>query len=63
MKSNMRDLAVTIHELWAKKYADLPENLITKILEIETELSEDRIEASKRISKVIEDYLSHEKVK
>lgn len=58
MKSDMRELAETIHELRIKKYGDLPEDLITKILEIETENFEDRIEAGKRISKAIEDYLS-----
>lgn len=63
MKSDLKDLAETIHELRIKKFGDLPEDLINKILEIETEICDDRSEASKRISKVIEDYLSSKKVK
>ena len=58
MRNNIDELIYTIKKLSKNKFSDLPEDLIIKIIKIENEYIDDRIEANKRIEMVVEIYLN-----
>jgi len=59
-KSDIGDLAETIQRLRVEEYSDLPASLIAKIIEAEARYIDDRVEASKSVARIIEDYLNEE---
>jgi hypothetical protein len=57
MMTTENELIETIQKLREEKFPDLPKELVTEILKIESEFVEDRNEAFNRISHIVEDYL------
>ena len=55
------ELLATIERIRSERYPDLPKDLVKKIINIETDFTEDPVEAHKRISNAIDEYFNNEK--
>jgi hypothetical protein len=53
-----QELLQTIDEIRAKHYADLPADLVKRIVQTERDFTDNRQEAHKRIGQAIDDYLA-----
>ena len=58
MTADNPDLRKTVRDLRAQKYQDLSEELVLAILQIETDAGEDRNDAIKRISAVLDQHVA-----
>lgn len=54
-----QELLDTIEEIRAKRYGDLPADLVKQIVQIERDFTDNRQEALKRIGQAIDAYLSN----
>ncbi len=55
------ELYTTVLDLRKKQFADIPEKIVIDILRAEESLLDDQIEASGRISEIVERYLTKKK--
>lgn len=52
-----QELLDTIEEIRAKRYTDLPPDLVKAIVQIERDFTDNRQEAHKRIAQAVDEYL------
>lgn len=55
------ELLATIEKIRADHYADLSKEVVETIINIETDFTEEPVEAYKRIAAVVEEYLTNQK--
>lgn len=58
MNNTNKDMLDAIEKIRKDRYPHLKKDLVKKIIEVETNYSDDRVLASKKISELISDYIS-----
>ena len=59
-KSDIDDLIETVQKLRIEKYPDIPAALVNKIIEAEAKFIDNRVEASRNVAAIIDDYFGEE---
>jgi len=55
------ELVTTIERIRAEHFADLPKSLVEAMIKIESEFTEDPVEAHKRVATAVENHLKNNK--
>lgn len=56
--SNLNELCNALEKIRQENYPEIPQELIEKLLTIEYENQDDRVEAAKKVLKTIDEYLA-----
>ena len=56
--SNLNELRNALEKIRQENYPEIPQELIEKLLKIEYENQDDRVEAAKKVLKTIDEYLA-----
>ncbi len=56
--SNLNELRNALEKIRQENYPEIPQELIEKLLTIEYENQDDRVEAAKKVLKAIDEYLA-----
>jgi uncharacterized protein YfeS len=56
--SNLNELRNALEKIRQENYPEIPQELIEKLLTIEYENQDDRVEAAKKVLKTIDEYLA-----